>query len=112
MSEDEKRRWTQAELCDEARSRFGDDEKQWAFTCPNCGDIACAHFLDLGAEPARLGQECIGRQLGALKGRPTTDSGRALAKRGCDWAAYGLFRGPWFVVLPGGTEVPSFRLAP
>jgi hypothetical protein len=113
----EKRRWTQQELCDEARRRFGDDTKQWAFICPNCSDIACAaDFIAIGADPYLVGQECIGRSCGALAKEATGTDGRKHAKRGCDWAAYGLFSGPWFITVPakdGGTkELPSFRLAP
>lgn len=110
-------RWTQAELIEEATRRFGDEPKLWKFQCPNCGDCACAQdFKDAGVSAERvadvIGQECIGRHLGALSGaKPTTDSGRSLTPRGCDWCAYGLFRGPWVVVLPNGKEVRSFRLA-
>jgi len=108
-----KTKWTQAELLDEARARFGSDPLKWAFKCPNCADIATAQdFKDEGADPNLIGQECIGRQLGALKGAPTTDNGRSIVKRGCDWAAYGLFAGPWFVETPNGKRIPSFELAP
>jgi hypothetical protein len=101
--------WTQAELVAEATARFGDDPKRWAFQCPNCGDIACAQdWLDAGVPVADIavGQECIGRATGALaKPEPTNT-------RGCDWCAYGLFRGPWLVTVPDGWDVGSFRLAP
>ncbi|ANZ35308.1 hypothetical protein BBK82_03635 [Lentzea guizhouensis] len=108
---------TQQELCDEARRRFGDDTKQWAFICPKCSDIACAaDFIAIGADPYLVGQECIGRSCGALAKAATGTDGRQHAKRGCDWAAYGLFAGPWFITVPtkdGGTkELPSFKLAP
>lgn len=106
-SREERIHWTQAELCDEARRRFGDDPKQWKFVCPSCGDVTCAQdFLDAGVDPQKLGQECIGRQLGALA-KP-----KATNERGCDWCAYGLFRGPWLITMPDGTEAGSFRLAP
>lgn len=108
----EPRTLTQAELVEEARARFGDNPREWAFVCPACGDVANAQdFIDAGADPARLGQECIGRSLGALSGGPTSDGGRARAARGCDWCAYGLFPGPWGVVMPDGREVRSFPLA-
>ena len=32
-------------------------------------------------------------------------------KRGCDWCAFGLFRGPDVVVLSDGKEVYSFKMA-
>ncbi|MCC3311494.1 VVA0879 family protein [Nocardia africana] len=109
---DTKTTWTQQELVDEARRRFGDDHWTWAFRCPSCGDIATARdFKDAGAAPELIGQECIGRHLGALKGPPTTDGGRSIATRGCDWAAYGLFSGPWSIVMPDGHKAPSFPLA-
>ncbi len=106
---DEKIRWTQSELAAEAVRRFGDDSMRWAFTCPACGDIACAQdFKDAGLEPGQvaIGQECIGRAIGALAKPAPTNT------RGCDWCACGLFRGPWLVTLPNGKEVGSFRLAP
>lgn len=102
---------TQQELCDAARERFGDDPKAWAFVCPACGDIASAQdFIDAGADPVAIGQHCIGRELGALAKPPTHT-------RGCDWAAYGLFGGPWTIVLPAEGDKPertarSFALAP
>ncbi|MFJ8798448.1 VVA0879 family protein [Streptomyces sp. NPDC102487] len=113
---------TQAELWAEATDRFGDDPLQWAFQCPSCKDIANGDdfkkVLDdnQGAEqPKRrgrpviwtdvLGRECIGRYLGALDG--------GTSPRGCNWAAYGLFSGPWFVTMPDtDRHAPSFALAP
>ena len=50
------------------------------------------------------GQGCIGRLLDALKGEPTRDSGKSIAERGCDWAAFGLFARPWTIVMPDGHE--------
>jgi hypothetical protein len=119
------RKLTQQELVGEARARFGDDPLRWAFHCPSCGDIATGRdFREALAEHPRkerdghattasdlLGQECIGRTLGALEGPPTTDSGKSRAERGCDWAAYGFFRGPWEIVLPNGDSAWSFPLA-
>ena len=103
----ERHRWTQAELLEEARRRFGDDPKQWAFVCPSCGDVATAQdFLDAGADPNAIGQDCIGRATGALTRSGPTNT------RGCDWCAYGLFRGPWLITLPDGKEVGGFALAP
>lgn len=110
---------TQAELLAEARERFGDDPMAWAFQCPSCKDIATGqHFRDALAEHPRthqgtneqviasdlLGQECIGRTLGALTNGYTG--------RGCNWAAYGLISGPWQIVMPSGRIVPGFPLAP
>lgn len=112
-----KTEWTQAELVAEARSRFGDNGKTWAFVCPNCADVATAQdFMDAGSDPNRVGQECIGRSLGALKGPAGTKDGRGEASRGCDWTAYGLFQGPWLITLSAGEGKPervvgSFALA-
>lgn len=88
----EHRKLTQAELCIEAQQLFGDDPLTFAFRCPNCGDVATVgEFAEAGA-PARAGQECIGRLLSA---------------RGCNWVAYGLFRGPWEIVMPAEAGPPA-----
>lgn len=105
------RKLTQAELMAEAKERFGDDWLTWAFECPRCGDIASfADFKAAGAQASACGQECLGRTLGAL-----TKNGK-YEGRGCNWAAYGLFHGPWEVVLPADDKHPertvwSFPLA-
>lgn len=113
------RKLTQAELVAEARERFGDDPMKWAFQCPSCKDIATGlDFRDALAEHPRrhmrsgedviasdlLGRECVGRTLGAL-----TDG---YTGRGCNWAAYGLFPGPWTIEMPDGRSVHGFPLAP
>ncbi|RKN38470.1 VVA0879 family protein [Micromonospora endolithica] len=96
------RKLTQDEFMAEARERFGSDPLLWAFRCPHCGDIASpADFKAAGAPPGMAGQECIGRSLGALKKPAPTNT------RGCDWAAYGLFRGPWEVVVPAEDGKPE-----
>ncbi len=63
----DRRKLTQAELCAEAAERFGPDPLAWAFQCPRCGDIAVADDFPQD-ERGRLGQECVGRSRGALKG--------------------------------------------
>lgn len=105
------RKLTRAELLDEAQKLFGDDPKKYTFKCPHCGDVASiGEFLAAGLDAGRAGQERIGRQLGALvKPEPTNP-------RGCDWAAYGLFRGPWEILMPAEDNMPersawSFALA-
>jgi hypothetical protein len=114
------RKLTQAELVAEATERFGDDPIKWAFVCPTCGDIANGEdFREaLAANPRKhrsgeaviasdvVGQECIGRTLGAL------DKRQNYTGRGCDWAAYGLFGGPWTIALPDGRSMHAFPLAP
>lgn len=120
-----RRTLTQAELIAECKNRFGDDWLTWAFKCPNCGDTATGldFTVALNNHPRKdpggndvqahqiLGQECIGRILGALSGSPTSDQGCGRAARGCDWAAYGLIPGPWEIVLPEGGSVWAFPLA-
>lgn len=113
------RKLTQAELVAEATARFGADPLNWAFLCPSCGDVAdgrdfsealAAHPRDRKGEPViasdLVGQECIGRALGALeKGRGKYTG------RGCDWVAYGLFSGPWEIAMPNGRTASAFPLA-
>lgn len=100
-TETKHRKLTQAELIAEATERFGPDHLAWAFQCPACGDVASfGDFKQAGADPGRCGQECIGRQLGATKKPPTNE-------RGCDWAAYGLLRGPWEIVVPADEHGPE-----
>lgn len=114
------RKLTQAELVAEATERFGGDPLKWAFTCPSCGDVANGEDFrqalkdyprtNLRTDKAVIasdivGQECIGRTLGAL------DKRRTYSGRGCDWAAYGLFAGPWTIALPNGHAMHAFPLA-
>ena len=121
MTTTQHRKLTQAELIAEATQRFGNDPLKWAFVCPSCGDVANGQdFKKALAERPRthhrrnepviasdiVGQECIGRTLGAL------DRGRGkYAGRGCDWVAYGLFAGPWEIALPNGRTMHAFPLA-
>lgn len=132
---------TQAELLATLTERFGEHARNWAFVCPNCGDVATgADFkAALEADPRTrrdgtvvtasdiMGQQCIGRVLGALS-RPRTkrmEDSRNWGGRGCDWAAGGLFSGPMFIEIRGPRRdargrfvkastrlVPSFRVAP
>jgi hypothetical protein len=96
---------TQDELVAMARERFGDDPQNWAFQCPQCGDIATAKDFPEGGK--QLGQICVGRVLGALtRGAPKYTG------RGCDWCAFGLFRGPVEIVMPDGHSAWGFALAP
>jgi hypothetical protein len=97
---------TQAELMAEAKAAFGDDWLDWAFKCPSCGDVASFRdFYDAGTDAATGGQECIGRYLGALK-----VPAAAYAGRGCDWVAYGLFAGPWQIILPADGDRPERKV--
>lgn len=103
---------TQATLIAEATAAFGDDSWKWAFRCPRCDDVATPQdFRDAGADPNRIGQECIGRRTWELAQAAGSGSGRPLVSRGCDWTAYGLLRGPWLIQMPNGDTVGSFPLA-
>lgn len=104
------RKLTQAELAAEAAARFGPNPWDWAFQCPRCGDIATARDFPEGKRQ-RLGQDCVGRHCGALKG-PANADGRGEATRGCDWTAVGLIRGPWEIAMPDGQTAWGFPLAP
>jgi hypothetical protein len=106
-------RLTREELVAEARRRFGEDSRRWAFQCPNCKDIATAvDFLEAGANPQWVGQACIGRHLGALHVDATGTDGSSHATRGCDWHASGLICGPWSIDVGADQVVFSFALAP
>lgn len=101
---------TQDELCEEMQHRFGPDPLKWAFVCPSCGDVATAQdFKDADADPNQVGKECLGRALGVLK-RQQPEGG--YQGRGCDWTAYGLFRGPLCITTDEGKEMWGFRIAP
>lgn len=107
----EKTHWTIDELVIEAARRFGPDQADWGFICPRCSTVSTvADFLHRGITTDALGQDCIGRWLGALN--EPDGQGPDYTGPGCDWAAYGvLMQGPWWIEIDG-REVPSFRLAP
>lgn len=109
---DTERTWrqlTQPDFAKLAIARFGENATDWAYVCPNCGDVATARDFPPGARD-RAGVECIGRHLGALDGAPGP-KGRGQATRGCNRAAYGPIPGPWTVEMPGGELVRCFALA-
>lgn len=111
---------THAEFLATLRERFGDSPADWAFVCPACKDIATgadffraaleAHPRERRGKPVNaaelLGQECIGRALGALLVQSDKYKGR-----GCDWCAYGLIGGPLGVEMADGSVVRSFNIA-
>lgn len=124
MPSPESRTLTQPKLRAELEERFGPDPMAWAFVCPNCRDVATGQdFRDAlaAADPQRmardgtpvraselLGRECIGRVLGALREKRQKD----WKGRGCDWCAYGLFGGPWFIDIGEGRTMGCFPIAP
>lgn len=79
------------------------------FVCPNCGRTSSPNdFKALGAKPERATKECIGRVAPVKMANGEFEPGEP---GGCDWAAYGLFRGPAFVAMPDGTTAPVFEFA-
>lgn len=100
---DGRHEFTRDELHAMAVERFGPIPQNWAFKCPMCGDVAISgDFPSPGSE--RLGQECVGRlthQPEAVDGHPANSS------RGCNWCAYGLFRGPWIITIPAEEGRPE-----
>ena len=104
------RKLTQDELLTELHERCGTDPMQWAFICPNCETITTSQEMAnaLKAYPQQnrsgnpviasdvIGQECIGR---------------IDPDQGCNWAAFGLFRGPWEIELPNGDSMWCFPIA-
>ena len=81
------------------RELFGKDMLKWRFKCPRCGRVQTPEdfhkFKEKGAQPDTAYQECMGRHDLAVK---------------CDWAAFGLFKGPDFVCVADG-EIAVFKFA-
>ena len=79
------------------------------FVCPHCGNTASPNdWKAAGGDPQHATDRCIGRldpdvmAAGEFKPGP---------HGGCDWAAFGLFSGPVFVVTPDGKRIPAFEFA-
>jgi hypothetical protein len=96
---------TEAEWTALGAELFGADKTKWRFVCPHCKhaiSIVEARKLpedqlrSLREGDWRIEQECVGRHISSI---------------GCDWAAFGLFSGPFFVARDGGTETPVFGFA-
>jgi hypothetical protein len=90
---------------------FGRSGRNWRFKCPKCGGVQTPmDFVKRGEtkeEAARLApQQCIKRKAALSRGS------RDLKKDECDWAAFGLFRGPVIVTDDDGHDVPVFEFAP
>jgi hypothetical protein len=91
------RQLTQADFAAIAIDRFGPDPLDWAYTCPNCGDVARVRDFPPGKRHS-AGVECIGAHIAAA--------------RGCTWTAYDQPNpGPWTVQLPDGQLARCFALA-
>lgn len=100
MADEQPQTMTAAEWYALGEKLFG-SEVNWRFTCPHCSNVmSLEKARALPAEQlARLRSgkwsiesECIGRYVAA----------------GCNWAAYGLFSGPFFVTRPNGKRTPVF----
>jgi hypothetical protein len=98
-------RLTVDELLAEAKLRFGDDPMKFAFQCPTCKDVATLSEWQAIGDQARAGQDCIGRASASER------AAAGINRKGCDWAAYGLFRGPWEIVLPADGDKPERSIA-
>lgn len=69
---------------------FGANMDQWRFKCPTCANVMSMEKARAMPEETKaklrnrwsIEQECVGRYL---------------TGQGCDWCAYGLFSGPFFV---------------
>jgi hypothetical protein len=85
------------------RELFGDNKQDWRFQCPSCGNvqsvaIAKSKWPELEGRGWQPWSECIGRYLEG--------------KGGCDWAAYGLFRGPLVIEHPESSKpIAAFDFA-
>lgn len=97
-------KYTEAEWNAKGIKLFGENHLNWWFKCPSCKRVQSVEefrqFKSKGADPNSAYKECIGRYTG----------GRAGPHK-CDWAAYGLFCGPDFVLQKDGKEVPVFEFA-
>lgn len=81
------------------KERFGEDSKNWAFKCPNCGNIQTAQdFIDNGAERHKTFSyySCIGRYV---------------KNKGCNWTLGGLLQMHKTCVLKDGEVFPVFEMA-
>lgn len=101
---------TRKEWLKEGEKRFGKDVENWKVRCPMCRKVTkVSEFKDAGAEsPDCAFVECIGRYTG--QGSPSEATGK-----GCNWAAYGLFRIPrddkYIIVFPDGYRREVFPFA-
>lgn len=93
---------TLAQWNEQGERLFGSDRTSWVFRCPSCHlELSVAlvrrrfaeHLPRLRERKYAVEAECIGRHIAGV---------------GCDWAAYGLFRGP-VVVVDGGREIACFE---
>ncbi len=102
MSED-RRTLDHEEWIAEARSKFGDDAREWQFICPRCNTVqGVPDFEKAGLSRADLDRylafSCIGRFADGI---------------GCDWTLGGLLTiHALEVEFEDGTKRPTFEFAP
>lgn len=97
------RTYTEDEWFKRGEELYGKAHEKWRFKCPRCGNVmsiekAKTAFSNeeratLKEKDWRIEQECVGRHIQGV---------------GCDWCAYGLFRGPDFVKRKDGSESAVF----
>lgn len=96
--------YTEEEWHKKGHRLFGKDVLKWEFKCPMCHKVQTPEdfrkFKDIGASPDDAHQRCMGRFTGGKSGPD-----------GCDWAAYGLFRGPAKITKNNGAEIWLFDFA-
>lgn len=79
----------------EMKTLFPGGSETVAFVCPACKNVATVgDFKAAGQSENAAPQQCFFRD--------------ADPKR-CDWAAFGLFRGPRIIEMPDGEETPVFE---
>lgn len=94
----------------EGSQKFGDDQSEWKFICPNCGHIQTAiDFHELGMPDEQinrfLGFSCIGRYIDGCKG----EFGNGIAP--CNYTSGGLFNIAPLTVIANGAEHHMFEFA-
>jgi hypothetical protein len=111
----------QDEFLAEAKSRFGDNVRDWKFVCPMCGTVQSVQQL-LDAVIAAggkkddvhgyIGFSCIGRfTRQGDAGIAAKHRGEAWDK-GCNWTLGGLLQCHELeVIMPDGHKRPTFALA-
>ncbi len=96
--------YTEKEWFAKGESLFGTDKMKWRFQCPMCKKTQSAEelkqFAEKGATPSSAYSHCRGRYTGGKSGPDR-----------CNWASYGLFRGPVTVTHDEGKPTFVFDFA-
>lgn len=101
----------------EGQARFGLDPTSWRFLCPSCGQVQTrTDFLKLGMSlrlvDTVIGFSCIGRW--NVRNRSfVVNYCEQSEGYGCTYAGGGNINiSPYTVLLPDGSERPTFGYAP